>query len=121
MSLPERKTILVDIDGTICEQRKGDYENAKPYEEAIRTINRLYEEDYRIVVYTSRFMGRHNGDVEAAYREGYDFTLRQLKGWGLKFHELKMGKPSADIIIDDKAVFFKRNWEKIYEECKKNF
>ena len=32
----------------------------------------------------------------------------QLITWGLKFHELIMGKPSYDIIIDDKSFDFKK-------------
>jgi len=34
----------------------------------------------------------------------YDITLQQLNDWGCKFHQLMLGKPSADYYIDDKAV-----------------
>ena len=34
----------------------------------------------------------------------FDFTSNQISSWGLKFHELIIGKPEADIFIDDKAV-----------------
>ena len=40
----------------------------------------------------------------------FDLTKQQLDDWGVKYHELIMGKPHADFFIDDKAwpdkVFF---------------
>ena len=32
-----------------------------------------------------------------------DLTEKQVKAWGLKHHELRFGKPHADIFIDDRA------------------
>jgi len=34
----------------------------------------------------------------------YDATLKQFKEWGVKFHELKMGKPAYDLFVDDKNI-----------------
>jgi hypothetical protein len=34
----------------------------------------------------------------------FNVTLKQLKEWGCKFHELKMGKPYYDLFIDDKNI-----------------
>jgi hypothetical protein len=34
----------------------------------------------------------------------------QLKKWKLKYHKLIFGKPSFDVYIDDKSIFFKKNW-----------
>ena len=33
-----------------------------------------------------------------------DITEKQLKSWGAKYHELKMGKPAYDLFIDDKNI-----------------
>ena len=30
--------------------------------------------------------------------------------WKVKYHELIFGKPSYDIYIDDKSIFFDKNW-----------
>ncbi len=30
--------------------------------------------------------------------------------WGVKYHSLIFGKPSFDIIVDDKSLGFKKNW-----------
>ena len=35
-----------------------------------------------------------------------------LKSWKVNFHELFMGKPSFDILIDDKAFNYNENWIK---------
>lgn len=107
--------LLIDIDGTICPQCDGDYEKLLPYSEAITTINRLFDDGYKIIFFTSRFMGRTKGNVEKARDVGYVFTLQQLKTWGVKFHELYMGKPRSDFIIDDRALFFKNDWTEIYK------
>jgi capsule biosynthesis phosphatase len=108
------KIICFDLDGVICNQTEGDYENAIPDREAIKIINRLYDQGNRIIVSTSRFMGRNKNNIIATYKEGYEFTLKQLKGWKVKFHELNMGKPRCDALVDDRAVFFERDWKKIY-------
>ena len=34
----------------------------------------------------------------------FNVTYEQLKSWGCKFHELKMGKPAYDLFIDDKGI-----------------
>jgi len=111
------RTLIFDIDGTICPQCEGDYENLKPYPKAVEAINKLHEEGHKIIFYTARFMGRTNNDVIETHKQGYDFTKNQLESWGLKFHELHMGKPRGDIIIDDRSVFFKPDWKEIYKKC----
>ena len=110
------KTICFDLDGVICRQTEGDYHNASPNKEAIMLINDLYDNGNRVVIYTSRFMGRNNSDVIKTHKEGYDFTVKQLKTWGVKFHELSMGKPRYDLVVDDKALFYKEDWNEIKRE-----
>mgnify|MGYP003659007017 FL=1 len=97
-------TYVFDIDGTICELvSDGNYKNAKPKIERIRKINRLYDEGNIIILQTARGMGRHNNNVDAAIEEFYDMTNKQVKVWGLKFHYLFLGKPAADVYVDDKG------------------
>jgi hypothetical protein len=102
---------VVDIDGTICTFTDGKYENASPIEDRINQINELYEKGHTVVYFTARGMHRTSNDpklVEILFRE---LTERQLREWGCKYHYLIMGKPSADVYIDDKGIhsddFFK--------------
>ena len=94
----------IDIDGTICTPSEGDYINSRPLKERIKKINSLYDEGHKIIYFTARGMGRSNNNRDAAYAVFYNFTFNQLKEWGVKFHELRLGKMEADYFIDDKGV-----------------
>jgi uncharacterized HAD superfamily protein len=85
-----------DIDGTLCTNTDGDYSKARPLHEVIAQVNRLYVEGHRILLYTAR--GATTGV------DWHELTERQLKEWNVHYHELFMGKPTADVYIDDKAI-----------------
>jgi hypothetical protein len=106
---------VFDIDGTICSNTDGNYEQAEPFLDRLEKINDLYEDGHKIIFMTARGMGRSNNNRDSAYKEFYDFTYSQLRNWGLNFHELYLGKPEGDIFIDDKG-----QWSEIFfnEETK---
>lgn len=89
--------IFVDIDETICTAVKdGDYSKAKPIIDNITKVNSLYDNGNQIVYWTARGTG-----------SGIDWreiTEKQFKKWGVKYHELKFGKPIYDLFIDDKNI-----------------
>jgi hypothetical protein len=85
-----------DIDGTLCTNTNGDYEIAVAFPQVIGYLNALYEQGHQIVLYTAR--GSTTG---INWREA---TVKQLRAWGVKYHQLVLGKPHADLYIDDKAV-----------------
>jgi len=98
---------MVDIDQTICLTPflfdKHHYTLSVPIKHRIDRINSLYDEGHTIIYWTARGSG-----------SGIDWTEltnKQLNDWGCKFHEVRLGKPSYDIWIDDKAMsdveFFK--------------
>ena len=91
----------IDIDGTICTNTDGNYEEAIPYKERIDLINNLHSEGNKITFFTAR--GTTTG---INWRT---LTEKQLHKWGVNYDELLFGKPEADKYIDDKAedVF---NW-----------
>ena len=105
-----------DIDNTICITKGKDYKSAKPKKDVIYLINELYKSGHTIKIFTSRYMGRNKENAQKARNQGYKKTLNQLKKWDLKFHKLLMGKPSFDIIIDDKALGYNK---KIIQSLKK--
>ena len=86
----------VDVDGTICTNTNGDYANAKPLNENIKKINKLYDEGNTIVYWTAR--GSMTG-IDWA-----DKTAEQLKQWDAKHHEIRLGKPHFDLYICDKSI-----------------
>ena len=88
--------IFVDIDNTICLTTNSDYINSIPIIDKIDIINNLYYKGHKIVYWTAR--GSKSGIDHS------DLTKSQLLNWGCLFHELKMGKPSYDVLIDDKSI-----------------
>tara|TARA_B100000035_G_C20684206_1_gene415328 strand:- start:123 stop:434 length:312 start_codon:yes stop_codon:yes gene_type:complete len=93
--------IFVDIDDTICyyeqtDNKKKDYSIALPYKERIMKINDLFDKGHKIIYWTAR------GSV--TQKLWFNITYDQLKRWGCKFHELRMGKPAYDLFIDDKNI-----------------
>ena len=85
-----------DIDGTLCTNTHGAYESAEPYPQRIAKVNALHADGHTIYLLTAR--GSTTGiDWRAA-------TERQLDQWGVRYHALFLGKPTADIYIDDRAV-----------------
>ena len=84
--LPEGvKNFLIDIDGTICDdipneepERMG---TTLPYPDALRIINKWYEEGHNITFFTSRT------EVHRAITEEW------LQRHGFKYHGLLVNKP----------------------------
>ena len=97
----------VDIDDTICSHSEDlDYSRATPRPERILKINRLYDQGNTIVYWTARGTGSGIN-----WRE---ITEKQFKDWGVKYHELKFGKPIYDLFIDDKNI----NSERFFDDTK---
>jgi hypothetical protein len=91
-----KKTFVIDIDGTICSQNGADYPSASPNSQVINRANQLYYAGHQIIYFTAR--GSTTGI------DWTDLTKTQLESWGVKYHELIMGKPYGDYYVDDKAV-----------------
>ena len=106
----KRKILCFDLDNTLCVTHKNFYKKSIPKIKIIKLINELYQEDYYIKIFTSRYMGRTNENIKEAKKLGFNFTQNQLKRWGIKYHKLIFGKPSYDIFVDDKSYGFKKNW-----------
>jgi hypothetical protein len=88
---------VFDIDGVIAMKREDlDYGQAGPNEEMIRIVNQLYDWGNEIILFTAR------GYVTGI--DWYPTTEKQMKDWGVKYHELHMGKPNADFYVDDKMI-----------------
>jgi mannose-6-phosphate isomerase-like protein (cupin superfamily) len=88
--------IFVDIDNTICNTKGNEYENSVPIIENINKINKLYNEGNNIVYWTAR--------GQQSKKDHTELTKKQLNDWGCKYHELRLDKPSFDILIDDKTI-----------------
>jgi hypothetical protein len=94
--------IYIDIDETICEHEDSNpsaprkYAKGIPIMKNISKINELYKDGHTIVYWTAR--GTTTG---IDWRE---VTEKQFSEWGVRYHELKFGKPNYDLFIDDKNI-----------------
>ena len=101
-----------DIDGTICSITDGDYKKAEPFTDRIKLVNKLYDTGSTIIYFTAR--GSTTGI------DWRSLTEDQLESWGVKYHELHLGKPHYDVYVGDKALndksyFIKDNKKDIKE------
>jgi hypothetical protein len=84
--LPEGiKNYLIDIDGTICDDIPNEeperMATAELYPDALKTLNKWYDEGHIIFFFTSRT------------EEHRKVTEEWLNKFGFKYHGMVMGKP----------------------------
>lgn len=84
--LPEHvKNFLIDIDGTVCDDIPNEEPermiSVLPYPDALKIINKWFEEGHSIYFFTSRT------------EEHRSFTEMWLKKHGFKYHGIIFGKP----------------------------
>ena len=108
----KKKIICFDLDNTICKTVGNKYLKSIPIKKNIIFINKLSLDGYYIKIFTSRYMGRSKENSKIAKQIVYKKTYSQLKKWNLRFDELIFGKPSYDILIDDKAHNYNKSWIK---------
>tara|TARA_X000001036_G_C19937663_1_gene504437 strand:- start:141 stop:497 length:357 start_codon:yes stop_codon:yes gene_type:complete len=111
------KTICFDVDNVICRTNKTrDYSKSVPIRKNIQVINKAFDNGFNIILYTARYMGRCNGKLTKVKKKIKPLTLKQLRKWDVKYHKIYFGKPSFDLFIDDKSLFFKKNWPRLLEK-----
>ncbi|MGE0451528.1 MAG: hypothetical protein AB7Q29_18285, partial [Vicinamibacterales bacterium] len=96
-ALPAPRRIVVDIDGVLAEAVIDlAYDQAGPIPANVSRVNALYDAGCHVVLFTAR------GSVT-----GQDWTAvtrLQLDRWGVRYHELRFGKPAADYYVDDRLI-----------------
>ena len=79
------KNYLIDIDGTICDDIPNEeperMSTAKVYPDALKTLNKWYDQGHIICFFTSRTEDHRN------------VTEDWLQRHGFKYHTMVMGKP----------------------------
>jgi len=88
--------IAVDIDGVLTLETEGFgeevYWNRTSRTGNIRFVNDLYKAGYRIILYSAR------------HEEDRQVTVRWLRRYKVKYHELILEKLKYDLLIDDRAI-----------------
>lgn len=108
--------ICIDLDGTIC-YTKGPHESycdVEPLPGSIKYLQKLKDRGHYIIIYTARHMGScHNNVGQVMARQG-KVIIDWLDKYKIPYDEIVIGKPLADVYIDDKAIKFE-GWDKIDE------
>ncbi len=98
---PGARSLVVDIDGVLATIVPGnDYTLSQPMPENIARVNALFDAGHHIVLFTAR-----------GSKTGIDWrstTEAQMAEWGVRYHELRLGKPAADHYIDDRMTTLAR-------------
>lgn len=69
-----KKILCFDLDNIICRTNKNFYKNSTPILKNIVFINNLYNQGFKIKIFTARFMGRNDDNVLKAKKQGLALT-----------------------------------------------
>lgn len=107
--IQDRKVIVCDIDGTLTHKREPD----QPYSEVALCVPMraklcdLKAQGYWIILYTSRNMRTHQGNLGLINKHTTPVIIDWLQRQDVPFDELHLGKPWCGhdgFYIDDRAV-----------------
>lgn len=94
--------ICFDCDDTVC-YGSHPYSECKPYPEVVELIRKLKAAGHTIIFLTARYMALYDGDQEKAKARGKQELIFWLREHDIPFDEVHLGKPSADLYVDDKG------------------
>lgn len=108
--LPTTRTIVIDIDDTICIPNHDEKDSYKKYGEAepiphiVDAIRTAKRKGYKIVLLTARRMVTHNGDVNKIIEDIGEITTQWLDKHDVPYDEIQYGKPYGVWYVDDKSL-----------------
>lgn len=103
------KKICIDIDGVIAtELDEGDWK----YERCV------YIAGSREVILSIKALGYAICLFSARWEIDRDKTIEWLQEHNIYYDELILGKPKADIYVDDRALRFMGDWNFILQEIR---
>lgn len=104
----QRKTLVVDIDGTLCHtNKKGDYSNCKPIKSVIDKLRIQNEKGTYIILFTARNMRTFKGSIGLINKYTAPVILEWLEKYNIPYDEIIYGKPwgvGGVSYVDDKNI-----------------
>lgn len=102
------KSIIVDLDNTITiEDPCKAYMDKLPNLSMIEKLNKYKNENWKIVIFTSRNMRTYNGNIELIKKNTLPIIVKWLKKNKVPYDEIILGKPwpgKDGFYIDDKSI-----------------
>jgi len=117
----ENKVIVVDIDGTLTLGKRDvdSYSTVRVSESLKKRLIQLKLDDYWIILYTSRNMRTHGGNIGAIMKHTAPTLINWLAENEIPYDELHFGKPWCGhngFYIDDRAIRPREFLENTMEE-----
>jgi len=107
----QRRTLVVDIDKTICESPKGkDYSKCEPIEPVCKKLREENNKGTYIILYTSRNVRTFKGNIGLINKYTNPVLLEWLQNNDIPYDEIYFNKPwgFGDLnYIDDKFLSIK--------------
>lgn len=103
-------TICFDLDGTICETDELQPIPQRYYTATLKTnmldvVKSFYSKGHTVIIETARGSGATGLTKYYKRWKLKQITMKQLKRWGVPYHQLRVGtKIAADIYIDDRCL-----------------
>jgi len=102
-------TLIVDIDGTLCELKSSGqtYAEVAPRQELIVRLREYRSKGYRILLFTSRNMRTYNSNIGLINKFTAPVLFDWLEKWDVPFDEVIFGKPWPGVhgfYIDDRSI-----------------
>jgi capsule biosynthesis phosphatase len=119
--IKENKVIVIDIDGTLTLGIKNDesYDTVRVSELLKQRLIDLKAKEYWIILYTSRNMRTHGGNIGQIMKHTAPTLINWLAVNDVPYDELHFGKPWCGhdgFYVDDRAIRPKEFVEKTMEE-----
>jgi len=110
--MKKKPSLVVDFDGVICEHRFPDV--GEPTEGVKEALDTLRKAGYRIVIHSCRTSFQFR---DSLIGDQFDRIKEYMKFYKLHFDDVWVpDKPIGVAYIDDRAINYKNNWEKITEK-----
>lgn len=103
----QTKTLIVDIDKTICEKQESeDYESAKPIKNVCEALRKADSKGVYIILFTSRNMRSFKGSLGLINKITAPCLIKWLSDNEIPYDEIYFGKPWGNSVkyIDDKSL-----------------
>jgi len=102
-------TLVVDIDGTLCDVKGPgqSYADLVPRADMLAKLREYQARGYTICLFTSRNMQTHKANLGLINKHTAPVLLEWLARWDVPYDELLFGKPwprHKGFYIDDRAV-----------------
>ena len=103
----QTKTLIVDIDETICKKEDNrPYHEAIPIEKVINSLKKANSEGVYIILFTSRNMRTFRGSIGLINKFTAPTLIKWLDKYKIPYDEIYFGKPWGKSVsyIDDKSL-----------------